>query len=95
MSFFRKILADDGLLILTSSEYERSKKRGYTVTNNRRGKPAEGHDFEQYFKVGISNDYILMRRDFPIRNISPSDFSRLCLEMFRRNDEVLHNGEDR
>ena len=47
-------------------------------------------DFESYFKVGVSDDYILMRRDFPMQDIPPSDFSRLLTEMFRRNDEVRH-----
>jgi len=49
-----------------------------------------GNDFEAYFKIGVSDDYILMRRDFPMRKIPPCDFSRLLIEMFRRNDEVRH-----
>ena len=51
-----------------------------------------GKDFESYFKIGISDDYILMRRDFPMQDILPSDFSRLLTEMFRRNKEAC-NGE--
>lgn len=49
--------------------------------------------FESYFKIGVSEDYILLRDDFPISTISPSDFSRLCMEMFRRNEESLSNGK--
>jgi len=48
------------------------------------------NNFQEYFKLGVSNDFILIRDDFPIENISPADFSRLCREMFRRNDEALH-----
>jgi hypothetical protein len=45
---------------------------------------------QQYFKIGESAEYILMRDDFPIGDISSSDFSCLCREMFKRNDEALH-----
>ena len=48
---------------------------------------------ETYFKIGVSNEYILIRDDFPIKEISPGDFSKLCREMFRRNEEALHNGK--
>lgn len=50
-------------------------------------------DLESYFKIGVSPDYILIRDDFPMVEISPGDFSKLCIEMFRRNEEVLRNGE--
>lgn len=50
-------------------------------------------DLESYFKVGISEDYILLRDDFPMSKVSPGEFSRLCMEMFRRNEEALKNGE--
>lgn len=50
-------------------------------------------DYGPYFKIGMSDDYILIRNDFPIREISPGDFSKLCLEMFRRNDEVRRHGK--
>ena len=47
-------------------------------------------DFESYFKIGISDDYILLRNDFPVGEISPGDFRKLLVEMFQRNDEVMH-----
>jgi hypothetical protein len=47
-------------------------------------------DFESYFKIGVSDEYILIRRDFPMRDISPCDFTRLLTEMFRRNHEALY-----
>ena len=50
-------------------------------------------DFESYFKVGISQDYILIRQDFPVGNIPPGEFSWLIREMFRKNDEVLNGKE--
>ena len=50
-------------------------------------------DLESYFKIGVSDDYILIRGDFPIAEISPGDFSKLCKEMFQRNEEALHNGK--
>lgn len=55
--------------------------------------PAPELDLESYFKIGVSDDYILIRGDFPIAEISPGDFSKLCREMFRRNEEALHNGK--
>ena len=45
---------------------------------------------QKYFKLGVSKDFILIRDDFPIANISPGEFSRLCMEMFRKNDEVCN-----
>jgi len=59
----------------------------------RRDLAAPELDLESYFKIGVSNDYILIRGDFPIAEISPGDFSKLCREMFRRNEEALHNGK--
>lgn len=62
--------------------------------SHRRKAPAIKEDMlvklKQYFKIGESVEYILIRDDFPIGNISPSDFSCLCREMFKRNDEALH-----
>jgi hypothetical protein len=52
-----------------------------------------GKDFESFFKIGVSAEYILIRDDFPIAQIPPGDFSKLCKEMFRRNEEALHNGK--
>jgi len=46
-------------------------------------------DFEQYFKIGVSRDYVLVRDDFPVADIPPGEFSRLIREVFRKNDEVL------
>ena len=46
-------------------------------------------DFESFFKIGASRDYIMIRDDFPICEIAPGEFARLTREMFRRNDEVL------
>lgn len=55
--------------------------------------PAENPELEPYFKIGVSDDYILIRADFPIGKISPGDFSKICLEMFKRNDEVRRDGK--
>jgi len=46
--------------------------------------------FQEYFKIGVSDDFILLRNDFPIPQLSPGEFSRLIAEMFRQNDEVRH-----
>ncbi len=46
--------------------------------------------FREYFKIGISEDYILIRDDFPMNDITPAEFSRLCREMFTRNEKVFH-----
>jgi len=50
-------------------------------------------DLESYFKIGISEDYILIRDDFPMNKVAPGDFARLCMEMFQRNEEALKNGK--
>ncbi|MDP1991016.1 MAG: hypothetical protein Q8K00_08325 [Syntrophales bacterium] len=50
-------------------------------------------DVESYFKIGVSDDYILIRDDFPIGKISPGDFSKLCREMFKRNEEARRDGK--
>jgi hypothetical protein len=47
-------------------------------------------NFAKYFKIGVSKDFILIRDDFPMAEITPGEFSRLCLEMFAKNDEVCH-----
>jgi|GEM_PF-3603985 len=62
------------------------------MTKERAGK-VRNESFEAFFKIGVSQEYILVRRDFPMREISPGDFSRLIEEMFRRNEEVLNDGE--
>jgi len=49
--------------------------------------------YESYFKVGESDDYVLMRADFPLGLIPPGDFKKLCIEMFRKNAEVRKNGK--
>ena len=46
-------------------------------------------DLEEYFKIGVSRDYVLVRDDFPVADIPPSEFTRLIREVFRKNDEVL------
>lgn len=48
---------------------------------------------EEYFRVGVADDFILIRADFPVERFSPGDFARLLREMFRRNDEVLSHGK--
>ena len=50
-------------------------------------------DLTSYFKIGVSRDYILIRDDFPIKEIPPGDFTKLCKEMFRRNEKVLYDGK--
>lgn len=64
-----------------------------TFTPTSRQDPAAEPDLESYFKIGVSAEYILIRGDFPMGKISPGDFSKLCREMFRRNEEALHNGK--
>jgi len=59
------------------------------VRENQESK-AQSIDFESYFKIGVSDEYILLRDDFPMVKISPGDFKKLLVEMFKRNDEVLH-----
>ncbi len=68
------------------------KRRRKTKVNSKldQGRSRLYDQFKEYFKIGVSGEYILLRDDFPIGNISPSDFSRLCIEVFRRNDEALH-----
>lgn len=46
-------------------------------------------DWKSYFKIGISREYILIRDDFPMTEIAPGDFTKLIIEMFKRNDEAL------
>ena len=48
--------------------------------SNQKFRRHPGTDFESYFKIGISNDYILLRDDFPIEEISPGDFKKLLIE---------------
>jgi hypothetical protein len=52
------------------------------------------HNFDQYFKTGISKDYILLRDDFPLAKIAPGVFTRLIKEMFGRNDAELGVDDD-
>lgn len=54
------------------------------------GCPCLYEKYREYFKIGVSGEYILLRDDFPIGSISPANFSRLCIDVFRRNDEALH-----
>jgi len=64
-----------------------TKKR--TAKKRRQRQTNPSIDFEAFFKIGVSRDYILLRDDFPICEIAPGEFARLTREMFRRNDEVL------
>lgn len=49
--------------------------------------------FSEYFKIGVADDFILIRNDFPMTEISPGNFSKLLKEMFQRNDEVRSHGK--
>ncbi len=53
------------------------------------------HDFCQYFKTGISKEYILIRDDFPITEIAPGDFTRLIKEMFGLNDAEMEADDEK
>lgn len=70
------------------------KKNSQIKTGNRNIQNKRGlyNQFKEYFKIGVSGEYILLREDFPIGNISPADFSRLCIEVFKRNDEAFRRG---
>lgn len=46
-------------------------------------------DFDSFFKTGISSEYILLSPDFPMSEISPGDFKKLLVKMFKRNDEAV------
>ena len=50
-------------------------------------------DLESYFKIGVSDDYVLLRDDFPIESVSPGDFKKLLLSMFKKNDESRQYGK--
>lgn len=63
---------------------------GFKPTRKSDGNKAE---FDSYFKIGVSDEFILIRRDFPMKTISPADFSKLLKMMFDRNDEALRNGK--
>lgn len=52
-----------------------------------------GDDLESFFRIGVSDDYILLRADFPIESVSPGDFKKMLISMFRKNDEVLQHGK--
>jgi len=85
----KEIIKRNGLLILTDDEFEDALKRGESVRRNR-NLTYNHTDFSDYFKIGMSDEYILIREDFPMDSISPSEFSRLCRKMFRKNDETRH-----
>jgi hypothetical protein len=67
-------------------------KRDY---NKGLGKNSLSANFEigPYFKIGISDDYILLRDDFPVESVSPGDFKKLLVAMFKKNDEVRRHGK--
>jgi hypothetical protein len=62
------------------------------MTKEKAGK-VRNEPLEAFFRVGVSPDFILMRRDFPLQSIPPGDFEKLLERMFRRNDEALNNDE--
>ena len=72
---------------------DQAMRNGMNFKSKRKRARDHGKDFESYFKIGVSDDYILIRDNFPIQSISPGDFSKLCIEMFRRNDEVRRDGK--
>ena len=49
-------------------------------------------NFEFYFRIGVSDDFILLRADFPMQSISPGEFSSLCRKMFKKNEETRRHG---
>jgi len=49
-------------------------------------------DFKEYFKIGVSAEFILLRDDFPIAALSPGKLAEILKYMFERNDEVIHGG---
>jgi hypothetical protein len=64
------------------------------MVNNKNIVQLESRDnLERYFKIGVSDDYILLQDDFPIGQISAGDFLQLITRMFRRNDEVRRHGQ--
>ena len=48
-------------------------------------KKGKGINFKQFFKIGISEDYILMSRDFPISNVSARELANIIENMFYEN----------
>lgn len=55
-----------------------------------RSEDKQSPSLESFFKIGISENFILIREDFPIEAVSPGEFSRLLAKMFRKNDEARH-----
>jgi hypothetical protein len=53
------------------------------------------NDFKSYFKIGISKEYILIRDDFPMMEITPGIFTSLIIEMFKRNDELFEANNEK
>jgi len=49
--------------------------------------------FQEYFKIGVSGDFIFLRDDFPIESVSPGDFKKILISMFKKNDEVRQHGK--
>ncbi len=56
----------------------------------KKDEPESKHELESYFKIGVDADYILLRDDFPIKEIPPGEFKKLIMKMFMKNDEALH-----
>jgi hypothetical protein len=59
----------------------------------KKDKATPKRDLESYFKIGVSDEYILIRDDFPIDSVSPGDFSKLLITLFQKNDEARRNGK--
>jgi len=78
----------EGELVAVFLQAENSKQEDML-----RGKleSIKGHvvKYDEYFQIGVSEDYILIRDDFPLESVSPGDFSKLCQEMFHLNEEAL------
>lgn len=46
-------------------------------------------NYDEFFRIGVSPDYILVREDFPVGSVPPGEFRRLIRTMFHKNAEVL------
>jgi hypothetical protein len=50
-------------------------------------------NLESFFKIGVSDDYILLRDDFPLESVSPGDFKKLLISIFKKNAEARQDGK--
>lgn len=86
----RKALLHRQAAELLRGEVDRHEQEADALSPQDKGSAPE---FDPYFKVGISDEYILIRDDFPMDSISPGDFKKLLLSMFKKNDEVRQHGK--